>query len=1261
MLTVTGSGPWFADPTRCPECGTTLEGTHCSVCQAQWEGPLAGQIWDASAQADHWIALRQRLITHHLQAQQVPTPTPAPSIPPGWACPPPPPPPVAAPGAVPTAHPQPRPPQALSVQHLLVGVGALLLAVAAVVFLAFSWSVMGLTGRALVLAGLTGAVWAVALGVRRLNLHSTAEALAGVAVVLVLLDAAAARATGLVGQQLPRLLYAGLAALLCAVAVGALGHLGRLRAATFSAAGLMWLAPLLLGAHLSVHVLDWGPAPWAVAAMVSCGLGLAAGRLPQRYRSEQHMLAGLALPSWLLGVASSLVTASLGHSLAAAVPLALACALGAGWAWRPGTLAPAAAPAAGAAGAVSLACAVAHWLDFPWVALVSVLLAAVVVAGLVKTRPYAHPWSGLAWGAASWPMLVAAVSLFVLLWIIMPVLAVGASAWDSEITRPWAQASMAHAPWWPWPTPATRLSALVALVVLAGLAALWAGVARPARRDRGWASSALLVSLAALGSPWQPQWPLVAVVASGVALTGCLGVAALRWSRRLEQTCTSSTQPAPPPASQPAAGAILAVAAVGMALLTLLAAWGNQLLALLVSLLASLAALGLRRRHPHRWWLVGCAAVGVMLVVAPVAAYLGMHDSTTRQWLAGLSAVLPGLAASALALPRKDRLTLVGISALGFLGSAQAASLMPGGMRPAAGLATCLATVLVAGGLLANPRLTWEMPLRAWGAVPVVVTGLALALVLAHRSLAGSMHRVALLEAGPGQSVDAVLICLAAAVALIVAAALCWSAASPPSPQPTPPTLAQATHWCATGLAVIGLALSISTPLLWVSLILVAVGLSVAALIPGQRWLAWLGWLCAALAWWVRLRADQPHLAVEVYTLAPALVLLGAGVWAARRDGRWLRPSLAAAAALLVLPSAALSATGPLVRPLLVLLGATLALAVALLVVRTHPQASLIPAMAAAVAAAMGLLGRAGYGALHSGAPTPEATSVEMWAGLATLLLAAVVLWAREFTGSASSTSSHWLPAAVGAPRQRGLPVATAMLALALTAPSLLAALSTPLSQGRTSLIARLAVAGGVWAGLMLVQAVRADPEQLQRQALDLTSMALGGGVVLTLICAPLAGMGLPTTPSVEWVCGPAGLLVALAGLVGLSRSSASPQGLGSWPWMGSGILLALLPSLWISSREGSTVRVVAVALAAAAVLMVGVNRRWQAPTVLGAGVLAVHGLVQLAPWISAAYSAVPRWVSIGTVGVLLLAVGARYEHRVAHLRALQQRIAALR
>ena len=73
--------------------------------------------------------------------------------------------------------------------------------------------------------------------------------------------------------------------------------------------------------------------------------------------------------------------------------------------------------------------------------------------------------------------------------------------------------------------------------------------------------------------------------------------------------------------------------------------------------------------------------------------------------------------------------------------------------------------------------------------------------------------------------------------------------------------------------------------------------------------------------------------------------------------------------------------------------------------------------------------------------------------------------------------------------------------------------------------------------------------------------------------------------------------------------------------------------------------------------MTVGVLLRWQAPLVTGTVALLVVAASQLAPYAIG----MPRYLSLGTVGLVLLLLGSRYEqsrrdarHTVEWVRALR-------
>ena len=73
-------------------------------------------------------------------------------------------------------------------------------------------------------------------------------------------------------------------------------------------------------------------------------------------------------------------------------------------------------------------------------------------------------------------------------------------------------------------------------------------------------------------------------------------------------------------------------------------------------------------------------------------------------------------------------------------------------------------------------------------------------------------------------------------------------------------------------------------------------------------------------------------------------------------------------------------------------------------------------------------------------------------------------------------------------------------------------------------------------------------------------------------------------------------------------------------------------------------------------VVLVGARGRLQAPLVVGALVLGVVGVDLLGPYAAA----LPRWLSLGAAGALLLGVGATYEQRRRDLDRLRARYDAL-
>lgn len=178
----------YADPQRCPDCRNGIAyGTNtCPSCGLSLSGPLAGKLFATLAQADQLLSLIRAT-----PATVVPTPAPAPAQAP------------VGPPSVPTtsvSHQARRGLGAASVPKILLGLGALCLLVAALVFLAVTWSLMGVAGRTATLVGFTVVATGLAAWMATRNLRAAAEALSVLALGLLSFDLLGARDSGWLGD-----------------------------------------------------------------------------------------------------------------------------------------------------------------------------------------------------------------------------------------------------------------------------------------------------------------------------------------------------------------------------------------------------------------------------------------------------------------------------------------------------------------------------------------------------------------------------------------------------------------------------------------------------------------------------------------------------------------------------------------------------------------------------------------------------------------------------------------------------------------------------------------------------------------------------------------------------------------------------------------------------------------------------------------------------------------------------------------------------
>ena len=195
----------FADPFTCPSCSARIpvDASACPRCGLLLRVPLATELLQTLRTADDLLA-RLRALSRE-------------SAPPAPLRPPPPVTPVRQRYAVST----------LSVPRILLGLGALCLLVAAVVFLAAAWSWLGVGGRTAVLAGLTVASAGLGLWLARRDLRIAGEALTTVGLGLLTLDVLGADRAGWLGELAPDELVAVVGGTVLAVSL-ALALAGRL-------------------------------------------------------------------------------------------------------------------------------------------------------------------------------------------------------------------------------------------------------------------------------------------------------------------------------------------------------------------------------------------------------------------------------------------------------------------------------------------------------------------------------------------------------------------------------------------------------------------------------------------------------------------------------------------------------------------------------------------------------------------------------------------------------------------------------------------------------------------------------------------------------------------------------------------------------------------------------------------------------------------------------------------------------------------------
>jgi hypothetical protein len=1192
--------------TTCPACFAGLRSTTCGTCGLDLTHPATAELAALSTRIADDLDARADLVGRIRRETAERAAAGAAAAPPAAAAPAPAAPAPAAVGTappVPPAAPAPAPapssttPAAAatgpagnrrsSIQIALVVVGISLLAVFAVFGLVYAFVTYGETVRMLIIGAGTLATLAAAAVLSRRGLTATAEGIAALGTIVLVLDAWALRLNDPAGLgSLPERGYWGAALLIVGVVAAAWSRWGRLASPAVAAAALLPIGAGLATAELVAQWSaplssdSWGVLAAFLGALAAVGTaGLSGGVAPTTRpaaRRVAHIVArsvgALAASVALVGLVDLLpmhrfapVLGGLalgGLAVAHLAPLAREAAA------RRSALDTLTAAALGGGSALAVLVGVLVTtlrVDQDRATVSMPLLAAVVIAlvgeQLWRRSTVPGVWrTGFASGtivAATAAVVAAALAGLVAASAFAEAATAGIRVLPVSVSGPVATAE-----------PAV-LAALGALALSAGLlAASWASVGRLRSRARalGPALAVIILLAVPLAGPWWLVMLLLAVLSVGGVIALRAGLPAARGDDR---------------------GALVAALApliIGSAFGAFAIGWAVQrgwMLGLTIALLAMLLA---RTTTSHRWVRGLSLGVAAALVVGVAAAVESELARLGLEWGAPTVALLLAtLLLLAVALGRLEPVERLAAGGVALPGAVLALAVDPDAGVPYVAAIAALLGALTVLGARGHRIEQWAARL----AVPLVVVrgGIALA---DDRGLADLTLPLAL-------STLVVVAAIALAVSGRQGSGRQGSERQSSERQREDARLRLATDTAigAVGATVLALALldltetapaSAALALLVAAVVAVLTATSADGLVGSSSPRRHLGWLAVALAtaalWTLLLDSDITRLEAFVLPVAGTLLIIAALI---ARAGRGTEAGVAivvsAALALALLPLAAVSGVDEPWR--LIVVGALGAL-LAVLPLTIGPRLD------------------AAFRGLALG-------TVVVGLGSVVLVAAAHVVRLGELLGSAGG-------AALPALEQVRIVLIVAVLAA-------LALLSWFAAATRT----RLAVAA--------------------------TAAGLAAAV------AALAGV-LDAVQPVELVSVPLALALLGIGTLQLGREERAR----SWPWLGPGILALLVPSLLaIDGAAEPLWRAIALGVVAALVFVLALQRRLQAPFVLGGAVLLTHLLVQSWPLLERVGRAVEWWIWLGLAGIVVVLLAARYERRVQNVRTVARRIADLR
>ncbi len=265
----------------------------------------------------------------------------------------------------------------------------------------------------------------------------------------------------------------------------------------------------------------------------------------------------------------------------------------------------------------------------------------------------------------------------------------------------------------------------------------------------------------------------------------------------------------------------------------------------------------------------------------------------------------------------------------------------------------------------------------------------------------------------------------------------------------------------------------------------------------------------------------------------------------------------------------------------------------------------------------------------------------------------------------------------------RAARVPAAMLAAALPAAAILLLVADDLTPERAGWL--LALLGASTLGVACVRVGQSEERPLAMTASVIglaaftstgTSLAWGQlALQMSVVGAGLLAYGRVSGQRPALLVGLADLvLAAWIGAVGHSVTTpeiytlpavsalllAAGRGLWtapSWSVWGAPLLVGLVPSTVVLLDHSDPLRLILIVTAATACAVIGTTTHRQAPFLIGLCVLLTVAISELGPYALL----IPRWVSLGTAGIVLLALGATYERRLIQAREAVSWVGALR